>query len=62
MIGLIIYDKDTGKLLRQTMGDVEGIMYDLKPNEDFTMVMPENYRQTWYWNEDKWQLEPIKQE
>ena len=60
MIHVFIYSLDSRRLLRNELGHIESILYDISVNEDYTLTPPPDYDHVWRWVEDKWvELLPI---
>lgn len=55
---LYIYSKDSGIYLYRDNGNVDGALYDMGDDKDFTLTSPPDYDQPWYWVDSKWTTEP----
>lgn len=57
---LYIYDKKSGKFIREEKGSYKWMFHDINPYEDFTLVPPPDYNHVWRWVDTKWEeLLPI---
>lgn len=57
---LYIYDKESGKFIREEKGSYKWMFHDVKPYEDFTLAPPPDYNHIWRWVDSKWEeLLPI---
>ena len=55
---LYIYSKDSGIYLYRDNGNVDGALYDMGDDKDFTLTPPPDYDQSWYWVDNKWITDP----
>lgn len=56
MIKVYIYKNSNGLMVGEYVGNPDEVLKDIPSDCDFTLAEPINYRQPWYWINDKWQL------
>ena len=55
-----VYEKNSGKFIREDTGSPKWVLHDIKPTEDFTLEPLPDYNHVWRWVEYKWvELLPI---
>lgn len=58
MIKLFIYEKKSGVMVGEYLGEPALTISDIPDNQDFTLKPPPNTYEKWYWYDNEWQSEP----
>lgn len=57
---ICVYEKNSGRFIREERGSIKWILRDIKPSEGFTFEPLPDYEHIWQWVNNKWvELLPI---
>lgn len=57
---IYVYEKSSGRFIREERGSIKWVLHDIKPSEGFTFVPLPDYEHIWQWVDNKWvELLPI---
>lgn len=54
MIKVYVYKNSNGLMVGEFIGSPDEVLKDIPSDCNFTLKEPINYRQPWYWIDDKW--------